>query len=262
MGRGHGLHRSGQGRTDLGPGPERVHRPADGLRPGDPRPRRRAGRRLRQRADAPGRQLLAHERGRGPGHGARQGADRLGRHGPDDRVGHRGDDARDADRPGLHRPQQDREVRGPVPRRPRLRPDQRRARRHVGARRRRQARPPRLGPGHPGCRRGHDHPGPLQRPRPAPAPVRGARPRYRRGDRRAGPRQRPGDHAPGGLPCRDAGDDRGVRHPPDLRRGQDRLPPRQGRRRRVLRDQAGPRDLRQGDGQRLPGRGVRRDGAR
>ena len=40
--------------------------------------------------------------------------------------GHRGDDARDAHRPRLHRPRQDREVRGPVPRRPRLRADQRR----------------------------------------------------------------------------------------------------------------------------------------
>ena len=36
------------------------------------------------------------------------------------------------------------------------------------------------------------------------------------------------------------------------------LPLRQGRRRRVLRHQAGPRDLRQGDGQRLPGGRVRR----
>ena len=40
--------------------------------------------------------------------------------------GHRGHDARDAHRARLHRPRQDREVRGPVPRRPRLRPDQRR----------------------------------------------------------------------------------------------------------------------------------------
>ena len=78
-------------------------------------------------------------RGRGRGDGAGQGADRLGRQGADDRVGHRGDDARDARRPGLHRPRQDREVRGPVPRRPRLRPDQRRAGRHVRARRRRRA---------------------------------------------------------------------------------------------------------------------------
>ena len=87
-------------------------------------------------------------------------AHRLGRDGPDDRVRDRGDDARDADRPGLHRPQQDREVRGPVPRRPRLRPDQRRPRRHVRARRRRQAGPPRLGP----------------RASPTPSPTRSSRP--------------------------------------------------------------------------------------
>ena len=60
------------------------------------------------------------------------------------------------------------------------------------------------------------------------------------------------------LPPGDAGPDPGVRDPPDLRRGQDRLPVREGRRRRVLRHHAGPRDLRQGDGQRLPGGGVRR----
>ena len=40
------------------------------------------------------------------------------------------------------------------------------------------------------------------------------------------------------------------------------LPARQGRRRRVLRHQAGPRDVRQGDGQRLPGGRVRRPRAR
>ena len=93
----------GKGGMRLGPGRQRVHRPAPGLRAGDPRPRRRPRRRLRQRADAPGRQLLAHERGRDPGDGARQGAQPVGRQGPDDRVGHRGHDARDAHRPGLHR---------------------------------------------------------------------------------------------------------------------------------------------------------------
>ena len=259
LGRGHDLRRSWQGRPGLGHRRQRVHRPADGLRPGHPRPRRRARRRLRQRADAPRRQLLAHERGRGPGDGAGQGADRLGRQGPDDGVGHRGDDARDARRPGLHRPRQDREVRGPVPRRPRLRPDQRHARRHGRARRRRQPGRAGLGPGHPG----------------APSPTRSSRPatttstllrrlfeRAGRGDRRdhrrAGPRQRPGDHAQAGLPPGDAGADRGVRDPADLRRGQDRLPASPGRRRRVLRDHAGPRHLRQGDGQRLPGGGLRR----
>ena len=165
LGRRHDLHRSRQGRPRLGHRRQRVHRPADGLRPGHPRPRRRAGRRLRQRADAQGRQLLADLGGRGPGDGAGQGADRLGRQGPDDRVRHRGHDARDAHRAGLHRPQQDREVRGPVPRRPRLRPDLRHARRHVRARRRGQPGRPGLGPRHPGRRRRHDHPGPLQQHR-------------------------------------------------------------------------------------------------
>ena len=135
VGRGHGLRRSWQGRHGLGHGRQRVHRPADGLRPGHPRPRRRAGGRLRQRTDASRGQLLAHVGGRGPGDGAGQGADRLGGQGPDDGVRHRGDDARDADRARLHRSRQDREVRGPVPRRPRLRPDQRLARRHVRSRR-------------------------------------------------------------------------------------------------------------------------------
>ena len=123
-------------------------------------------------------------------------ADRLGRQGADDRVGHRGDDARDARRPGLHRPRQDREVRGPVPRRPRLRADQRLAGRHVRARRRRQAGPPGLGPGHPGRRRRHDHPGPLQPHRRAAPAVRAARRGDRRDHRRAGPRQRPGASCP------------------------------------------------------------------
>ena len=54
--------------------------------------------------------------------------------------GHRGDDARDARGAGLHRPRQDREVRGPVPRRPRLRADQRLARRHGRPRRSRTRR--------------------------------------------------------------------------------------------------------------------------
>ena len=73
----------------------------------------------------------------------------LGREGPDDGVRHRGDDARDAHRPRLHRPEQDREVRGPVPRRPRLRPDQRHAERHGRARRPGQPGRAGVGPGHP-----------------------------------------------------------------------------------------------------------------
>ncbi len=67
-----------------------------------------------------------------------------------------------------------------------------------------------------------------------------------------------GDPAQARLPPGDASADRGVRHPADLRRGQDRVPLRQGRRRRVLRDHPRPRHVRQGDGQRLPGRGIRR----
>ena len=235
VGRRHGLRRSGQGRPGLGHGRQRVHRPADGLRPGHPRARRRPGRRSRQRADAPGHQLLAHLGGRGPGDGAPQGADRLGRQGPDDGLRHGSHDARDAHRAGLHRPRQDREVRRPVPRRPRLRPDQRLAGRHVRAGRPRRPGPAGLGPRHPGRRRGHDHPGPLQQHRGPAPPVRGPR-RGDRGDhRRAGPRQRPGDHAQARVPPGHARPDRGVRDPADLRRGQDRVPLRQGRRGRVLR---------------------------
>ena len=103
--------------------------------------------------------------------------------------------------------------------------------------------PPGLGPGHPGRRRRHDHPGPLQRP--------GLLRRLfeEQGDDIAAVIVEPVlGNAQGILPqpgfhAGDAGADRGVRDPPDLRRGQDRLPLRQGRRRRVLRDPAGPRDL-------------------
>ena len=95
-----------------------------------------------------------------------------------------------------------------------------------------------LGPRHPGRRRRHDHPGPLQQHRGAPRAVRGARRGDRRDHRRAGPRQRPGDHAQARLPPGDARADRGVRDPADLRRGQDRLPLRPGRRGRVLRHHA------------------------
>ncbi len=152
----------------------------------------------------------------------------------------------------------DREVRGPVPRRPRLRPDQRVARRHERPRRPGCAGPPRLGTRHPGCRGRHDHPRPLQQHRCAAPAVRATRRGDRRDHRRAGPRERPGDPAQAGLPPGDAGADRGIRDPADLRRGQDRVPLRQGRRGRVLRRDAGPGHLRQGDGQRLSGRGVRR----
>ena len=53
VGRVDRLHRPRPGRPDLGHGRQRVRRPADGLWPGHPRPRRRPRRRLRQRADAP-----------------------------------------------------------------------------------------------------------------------------------------------------------------------------------------------------------------
>ena len=225
LGRGHDLRRSRRGRSRLGHGRQRVRRPAHGLRAGHPRPRRRARRRLRQRADAPGRQLQPDERGRGPRGRAHLRADRLGRHGAHDRVGHRGHDARDARRPGLHRPREDREVRGPVPRRPRLRADQRRAGRHVGARRRGRAGRAGLGSRHPGRGRGHDHPGPLQ-PHRVPAHSSSSA----QGDEIAAIIVEPvlgnaqGIMPQAGLPQGDARPHRGVRDPADLRRGQDRLP--------------------------------------
>ena len=156
-------------------------------------------------------------------------------------------------------PRQDREVRGPVPRRPRLRADQRRAQRHDASSATRTTR--------------SRSPGAAASRREIAKTIIPARYNnidflrrlferqgdgHRRDHRRAGPRQRRRDPAQAGLPPGDAGADRGVRDPADLRRGQDGLPVRQGRRRRVLRHHAGPRDLRQGDGQRLPGRGLRR----
>ena len=205
VGRAHGLHRPWQGRPGLGPGRQRVHRPAPGLRPRDPRPRRRTRRRPRQRADAQGRQLLAHERGRDPGDGAPQGAQPVGRQGSHDRLGHRGDDARDAHRPGLHRPHEDREVRGPVPRRPRLRPDQRGAEQHGRPRRQRQPGGARLGPRDPVGDREDDHPRALQQHRlPAPA-VRAPGRGDRRDHRRAGARERRGDPAPSRASTRRCG---------------------------------------------------------
>ena len=184
-----------------------------GLRPGDPRPRRRARRRLRQRADAPRRQLLAHLGGRGRGDGAAQGAHRLGRQGAHDRVGDRGDDARDARRPGLHRPRQDREVRGPVPRRPRLRPRSASRRTTCPSSATRTPGAPGLGPRHPG---GGDATRSSRRATTTSAAAPALRAR-RRGDRRdhrrAGPRQRAGHPAQARLPRGDARPDRGVRHP-------------------------------------------------
>ena len=143
--------------------------------------------------------------------GAHLRAHRLGQEGAHDGLRDRGDDARDADRPGLHRPLEDREVRGPVPRRPRLRPDQRTPDDMSRARRQREPGRAGLGPRDPRGGRRDDHPGPLQRAR-RPAPdLRARRRRHRRRDHRAGPRQRPGDHAPAGLPRGDPGAHRRVR---------------------------------------------------
>ena len=158
--------------------------------------------------------------------GAHLRAHRLGRHGPHDRLGHRGDDARDAHRAGVHGPHQDREVRGPVPRRPRLRPDQRPAR-TTSPTSATSDNPVGLawGRGHPGRRRRHDHPGPLQQHR---APC--ARSSSARATRSPAIIVEPvlgnaqGILPQAGLPPGDAGADRGVRDPPDLRRGEDRLP--------------------------------------
>ena len=106
--------------------------------------------------------------------GAHRGAHRLGRHGAHDRVRHRGHDARDASGACLHGSRQDREVRGPVPRRPRLRADQRRAQRHERARDRGQPGRARLGPRDPVVGRPDDHPGALQQHRVPAPPVRAA----------------------------------------------------------------------------------------
>ncbi len=127
-------------------------------------------------------------------------------------------------------PRQDREVRGPVPRRPRLRPDQRRRRTTCPS----SATPTtrsRLawGRGIPGAGRRHDHPGPLQQHRRSCAGCSSAQ-----GEEIAAIIVEPvlgnaqGDHAQARLPPGDAGPDRGVRDPAHLRRGQDRLPLRPG----------------------------------
>ena len=198
-----------------------------------------------------------HLGGRGRGDGARQGADGLGRQGPDDGLRDGGHDARDARRARLHRPRQDREVRGPVPRGPRLRPDQRLARRRCPTSAIRDA-PVRLawGRGIPDAVNDTIIPARYNDIDALRRLFEARRRGDRGGHRRARARQRAGDHAQAGLPPGDARPDRGIRDPAHLRRGQDRLPVRQGRRRRVLRRHARPRDLRQGDGQRLSRRGL------
>ena len=96
---------------------------------------------------------------------------------------------------GVHGPQQDREVRGPVPRRPRLRPDLGHPERHGRARRRGQPGRAGVGPRHPGAGREDHRPGPVQPDRRPPPDLRARRRRHRGGHRRADPRQRPGDPA-------------------------------------------------------------------
>ena len=125
------------------------------------------------------------------------------------------------------------------------------------ARRRGRAGRPGLGPRHPGRRRRHDHPGPLQPDRSPAHAVRAA------GEEIAaiivepvlgnaqGIMPQPGFH----QEMRALTEEFGILLIFDeVKTG---LPLRQGRRRRVLRHQAGPRHVRQGDGQRLPGRRVR-----
>ena len=226
VGRGHGLHRSRQGRPRLGPGRQRVRRPADGLRPGDPRSRRRrvddyVNERMRSGVSF---SLTSEDEVQAMELDLR--ADRLGRHGAHDRVGHRGDDARDARRPRLHRPRQDRQVRGPVPRRPRLRPDQRAARttcRELGDADNRS----RLAWGRgipkavaetiiPARYNNLDDAAPAVRARQA-SDIAAVHRRARAG-------QRAGHPAAAGLPRGDARADPGVRRAAHLRRGQDRVP--------------------------------------
>ena len=117
-----------------------------------------------------------------------------------------------------------------------------------------------VGPRHPRGRDPDDHPGSLQRDGGAAPDLRARRRRHRRDHRRARARERAGDHAAARLPRGDARAHEGVRRAPHLRRGQDRLPVRARWRRRVLRRHAGPRDVREGDGQRLSRRRVRRHG--
>ena len=145
---------------------------------------------------------------------------------------------------GVHGPQQDREVRGPVPRRPRLRPDLGHPERHGRARRRGQPGRAGVGPRHPGGGREDRHPGALQRDgRPAPDLRARRRATSRRSSSsRSSATPRAILPAPG-LPRGDARAHPRVRRAAHLRRGQDRLPVRPRRRRRVLRRHAGPRDV-------------------
>ena len=116
--------------------------------------------------------------------------------------------------------------------------------------------------------RGHDRPA-LQRPRGAGRGVRSARPRRRLRDHRGRRREHGGGPADRRVLRGAAVADPPARRPADLRRGDDRFPGLSlglvgpaGRGRRDRGRRAGPVHLRQGDGRRLPGGGVRRPGRR
>ena len=88
--------------------------------------------------------------------------------------------------------------------------------------------------------------------------VRRMRRRHRRPDRRAGRRQRQLPAAARGLPAAPARAVHAARRAADLRRGDDRLPRRAGRRAGALRRHAGPVHLRQDHRRRHAGRRLRR----
>ena len=104
-------------------------------------------------------------------------------------------------------------------------------------------------------RRERDRRGPLQR---------GAAARRQRGlrDRGTGGRQHGPGPAGAGLPRGPAGGVRRRRRPPDLRRGDHRLPPRPGRRAGAVRGAPRPHLLRQGHRRRAAHRRLRRPGRR
>ena len=113
-------------------------------------------------------------------------------------------------------------------------------------------------PGVTGCLgRGHRRPA-VQRPGRRRGRLRDVRRGHRRGHHRGGRRQHGRRPAGAGLQRRARRAVPGQRRALRQRRGDDRLP---GLARRLVRARgraAGPDDLRQGDGRRLPGRGLRR----
>ena len=238
-----------------GPVPRRRRRPRV-RRPGllvgaaAARPRAPGGRR-RRAGRGRARHVVRHaDRGRGRARRGDRGPGRAGRAGAAGLQRHRGDDVGDPAGPRLHRPRQGREVRRLLPRPRRL--AARRGR--VGRRDPRPARHARrhgcLGRGHrrravqrPGRRRGR-----LRDVR------RGRSPRHHRGGRRQHGRRPAG----AGLQRRAGRAVPGQRRAVRQRRGDDRLPRLAGRLVRARGRAAGPDDVRQGDGRRLPGRGLRR----